>query len=336
MDDETDTDLGHVRLGETGLSVSEIAFGTWRFGRETADGRVEIGESRAHDLLDAYAERGGRFVDTADVYGGGDSETWIGDWLATRDREEYVLASKVYWPTREGDPNGRGLGRKHLRRQVRRILERLGTDYLDVLYVHRWDEDTPTRELLRSLSRFVDDGRVLYLGASTLRPNGWRVARANEVARREGYEPFSVTQPRYNLVDREIEGTYLDVCRDEGLGVCPWSPLAQGFLTGKYEREADLPESSTASASDRWRDHYLTAGNFDVLDVVREVADAVGATPAQVAIAWQRHHEDLTAPIVGARTVDQLAENLAAATVDLSDEQVERLTAAKAGPYANL
>jgi aryl-alcohol dehydrogenase-like predicted oxidoreductase len=329
-------EIGHVRMGETGLSVSEIAFGTWRFGRESGDGRVEIGEERAHELLDAYAARGGRFVDTADVYGGGVSESWIGDWLAERDRESYVLASKVYWPTREGDPNGRGLERKHLRRQVDSMLDRLGTEYLDVLYVHRWDDDTPMRELVRTLSGVVEDGRVHYLGASTLRPDAWKVARANEFARREGYEPFAVTQPRYNLVDREVEASYLEMCRDGGLGVCPWSPLAQGFLTGKYERGADRPASSTASASDRWRDHYLTDGNFDVLDVVRAVADETGATPAQVAVAWQLHHGDVTAPIVGARTVDQLDENLGAAAVDLTDDQFERLAAAKPGPFDGL
>jgi aryl-alcohol dehydrogenase-like predicted oxidoreductase len=338
MDTDThaDIDLDHVPLGRTGLQVSEIAFGTWRFGRENAAGSLEIDEARAGELLDAYAARGGRFVDTADVYGGGDSERWIGDWLAERDREDYVLASKVYWPTREDDPNGRGLGRKHLRRQVDRILERLGTDYLDVLYVHRWDDDTPAREFLRTLNGFVDDGRVNYLGASTLYPNAWKVAKANELARREGYEPFTVTQPRYNLVDREIEANYLDMVRDYELGLCPWSPLAQGFLTGKYERDADLPGDSTASEADRWRDHYLTDANFDVVDAVRAVADEVDATPAQVAIAWQLHHADVTAPIVGARTVDQLDENLAAATVDLSDDQFRRLDEAKSHPLADI
>jgi len=333
---DTDTDLDFVRLGRTGLQVSELALGTWRFGRQTVQGSLEIDEPRAHELLDAYAGRGGRFVDTADMYGDGDSERWIGDWLSERDREDYVIASKIYWPTREDDPNGRGLNRKHLRRQIDLILDRLGTDYLDLLYIHRWDDDTPAREFMRTLNGFVEDGDVNYLGASTLYPNAWKVAKANELARREGYEPFAVTQPRYNLVDREIEANYLDMVRDYELGVCPWSPLAQGFLTGKYERDADLPGDSTASESDRWRDHYLTAENFDVLDVVREVADEVDATPAQVAIAWQLHDADVTAPLVGARTVDQLDENLDAATVDLSDEQFERLSESKPHPLADI
>ncbi|MFB6233519.1 MAG: aldo/keto reductase, partial [Haloarculaceae archaeon] len=325
-----------VPLGRTGLEVSELAFGTWRFGRETARGTVEIGRETAIDLLDAYADAGGRFVDTADVYGGGKSESWIGEWLATRDRSRFVLASKVYWPTREDDPNAGGLNRKHLRRQVDRILDRLGTDALDLLYIHRWDDDTPARELMRTLDGLVADGRVHYLGASTLRPNAWKLARANDVADRYGWEPFTVTQPRYNLVNREIEGEYLDFCRENGLAVVPWSPLAQGFLTGKYERDDGVPDDSTASDTEGWADRYLTPENYDALDVVRAVAGEVGATPAQVALAYHRFHPDVATPIVGARTVDQLRENLRAATVDLSADQFRRLEAAKEGPFEAL
>jgi len=331
-----DLDLDTVRMGRTGLSVSELAFGTWRFGRETAAGNLETDRETAFDLLDTYESAGGRFVDTADVYGGGKSERWIGSWLQERDREEFVVASKVYWPTREDDPNARGLNRKHLRRQVDSVLDRLGTDYLDVLYIHRWDDDTPARELMRTLSGFVDDGRVHYLGASTLRPNAWKIARANELAEQQGWEPFTVTQPRYNLVDREIEGEYMEFCREQGLGIVPWSPLAQGFLTGKYDREAGLTADSTASDSEGWEDRYLTPENFDTLDVVRSVAEAVDATPAQVALAYQRHHPDVTAPILGARTTEQLEENLRAATVSLSADQVDRLDASKDGPFDSL
>ncbi|MEF8776905.1 MAG: aldo/keto reductase [Haloarculaceae archaeon] len=325
-----------VQLGRTGLRVSELPFGTWRFGRETAAGRLEVDRDAAIDLLDAYAEAGGRTIDTANVYGGGDSEEWIGDWLSGRDRGDYVIATKVYFPTDETDPNRSGLNRKHVRQQVEASLDRLGTDSIDLLYIHRWDEATPTRELLRTLTGLVDDGYVHYLGASTFRPNAWRVARANERARQEGWEPFTVTQPRYNLVDREIEGPYLEWCRDEGLAVMPWSPLAQGFLTGKYERGEGVVEEARASDSDRWADRYLTDGNFDVLDVLHEVADEVDATPAQTALAWLSHHPDVTAPLLGARTVDQLEENLGAADVDLDEDQVERLSGAKAGHFDDL
>jgi aryl-alcohol dehydrogenase-like predicted oxidoreductase len=329
-------DLDTVSLGRTGLDVSELAFGTWRFGRETAEGNLEIDRETAHDLLDTYEAHGGRFIDTADVYGEGQSETWIGDWLDERDREDFVVASKIYFPTRDEDPNGTGLNRKHLRRQIDLILDRLGTDYIDLLYIHRWDDDTPARELMRTLDGFVQSGKVNYLGASTLAPNAWKIARANDIAERYGWEPFTVTQPRYNLVNREIEGEYLDFCRSEGIGVVPWSPLAQGFLTGKYERDADLPDDATASDTEGWEDRYLTSENFDALEDLEAVADEVGATPAQTALAYHLRHPDITAPIVGARTIDQLEENLRAATVDLSLGQFERLEESKAGPFDDL
>jgi aryl-alcohol dehydrogenase-like predicted oxidoreductase len=329
-------DLGYVPLGRTGLQVSELAFGTWRFGRETEAGNVETDERRAYDLLDTYADHGGRFIDTADVYGGGVSERWIGNWLAERPREEYVIASKVYWPTREDDPNANGLNRKHIRSQIDTTLERLGTDYLDLLYIHRWDDDTPAEECMRTLNGLVEDGKVHYLGTSTFMPNAWKVTKANELARRKGYEPFTVSQPRYNLVNREIEGEYVEMCRDYDIGIVPWSPLAQGFLTGKYERDSDLPADSTASDSDSWGDRYLTEENFDALDVVHEVAGEVEASPAQVSLAWLMHHDQVSAPIVGARTVDQLEENLGSAEVTLTEEQFDRLAEAKGGPFSHL
>src|SRR6056297_966712 len=329
-------DLDFVQMGDTGLQTSELQFGTWRFGKETEEGNVEIDEARAHELLDGYEAAGGRYIDTADVYGGGDCERWIGDWLAERDRERYTIASKVYWQIRDGDPNSRGTNRKNVRHRVDALLDRLDTDYLDVLYIHRWDDETPARELMKTLNGLVESGKVHYLGASTLRPNAWKVARANAIARSEGWEPFTVLQPRYNLVDREIEGDYLEFARRRNVAVSPWSPLGQGFLTGKYDRDADLPDDSKAAESSRFEEGYLTEENFDLHDELDAVAEEVDATPAQTALAWLEHREGVTAPIVGARTVEQLDENLAAADIDLSDEQVERLTEAKGGPYAGL
>ncbi|WP_134671228.1 aldo/keto reductase [Halorussus marinus] len=320
--------LDTVSLGRTGTKVSELAFGTWRFGRENDEGDVEIGKERAHELLDAYAAAGGNFIDTADMYGDGRSEEYIGDWLADRDREEFVIASKIYWPTRE-DPNGWGLSRKHLRNSIEGILDRLGTDYVDLLYVHRWDDDTPVEEFMRTLDGFVRDGKVNYLGASTLEPNAWKVAKANEIADRRGYEPFKLAQPRYNLANREIEGNYLEMCTDYDIGVVPWSPLAGGFLTGKYERDAEPPEGTRGATDQQFRESYLTPENFDALEAAEAIADAVDATPAQVSLAWLVHHGRVTAPIVGARTVDQLEENLAAAEIDLTADQFDRLANAK-------
>jgi len=329
-------ELEFSSLGETGLQTSEIQFGTWRFGRETEEGNVEIGEQRAHELLDAYAEHGGRFIDTADVYGGGDCEEWIGDWLADRDRERYTIASKIYWQIRDGDPNSRGTNRKNVRHRIEALLDRLDTDYVDVLYIHRWDDETPARETMKTLNGLVEDGLVHYLGTSTFVPNEWKVAKANEIAHREGWEPFTVAQPRYNLVDREVEGGYLDMADHYGIGVCPWSPLGQGFLTGKYTREEGLVGESRAAESSRFQENYLTEDNFDVLEELRAVAEAVDATVAQTAIAYHLAHDGIAAPIIGARTVEQLEENLAAAEVDLSDEQFERLQEAKGGPYDDI
>ena len=320
--------LDSVPLGRTGLKVSEIAFGTWRFGRENDEGDVEVGRERAHELLDAYADAGGRFIDTADMYGAGRAEQYIGDWLSDYDREDFVVASKIYWPTRD-DPNGRGLNRKHLRNNVDEILDRLGTDYVDLLYIHRWDDDTPAREFMRTLDGFVRDGKVNYLGTSTFEPNAWKVAKANEIARREGYEPFTVAQPRFNAVNREIEGNYLEMCADYGIGVVPWSPLAGGFLTGKYTRGEEPPEGTRGATDQQFVDSYLTPENFDALEEVEAVAESVDATPAQVALAWLTHHDSVVAPITGARTPEQLRENLDAAAIELTDEQFERIAAAK-------
>ncbi|MFW5922428.1 MAG: aldo/keto reductase [Halodesulfurarchaeum sp.] len=336
MTDVADVDLGFVDLGQTGIQTSELQFGTWRFGKETEKGNVEIGEDRGKELLDAYEAAGGRYIDTADIYGGGKAEEWIGDWLAGRDRERYTIASKIFWQIREGDPNSRGTNRKNVRHRIEALLDRLGTDYVDVLYIHRWDDATSARELMKTLNGLVESGKVNYLGASTLRPNAWKVVRANDIAREQGWEPFTVLQPRYNLVDREIEGDYLEMARHDDLAVCPWSPLGQGFLTGKYTREEGLTGESRAAESSRFEESYLTETNFDVHDELGAVAEEVGATPAQTALAWLMHRDGVTAPIVGARTVDQLEENLGAAAIGLSDEQVDRLTDAKLGPYGNL
>jgi len=332
-----DIDLDYVQLGDTGIQTSELQFGTWRFGKETAEGHLEIDEDRGYELLDAYDAAGGRFIDTADIYGGGLAEDWIGNWLEDRERERYTIASKIYWQIRDGDPNSRGTNRKNIRHRIDEILDRLGTDYIDVLYIHRWDDATSAREMMKTLNQLVESGKVDYLGASTLRPNAWKVTRANDIAHENGWEPFTVLQPRYNLVDREIEGDYLEMARHDGLAVCPWSPLGQGFLTGKYDREDGLTdEESRAAEATHFEESYLTPENFLAHDELDAVAEEVGATPAQTALAWLMHRDGITAPILGARTTEQLAENLGAARISLAQDQVDRLTAAKKGPYADI
>jgi len=325
--------LDTVSLGSTGLRVSELALGTARFGSEHEDETEEIDEGTAHDLLDRYAAAGGNFLDLADVYGGGRAETYVGNWLSERDRDDFVIASKVYWPTREDDPNGRGLNRKHLRRQVDLILDRLGTDYLDLLYIHRWDNDTPAREFMRTLNGFVEAGRVHYLGASNRDPNAWKVARANEIARQQGYEPFTNAQIIFNLVDRQVEPEFLPMVEEYGLGLMPFSPLAGGFLTGKYERDESPPPGSRGAREQRFRETYLTDRNFDVLDVLGDVATELETSPVKVSLGWLLAHPTVTAPVIGPRTIEQLDENLAATDLDLDDPTFERLDDAAPAPY---
>ncbi|OYR84787.1 aryl-alcohol dehydrogenase, partial [Halorubrum sp. E3] len=206
----------------------ELCFGTWRFGRET-NGVVETGREESHELLDAAADRGINFIDTANVYGSphGTSEEYIGEWLADRNREDYVIASKVYFPFNgrgEPGPNDSGLGRKHIRAQVEGTLDRLDTDYLDVYYIHRWDEETPIEETMRALDELVAEGKVHHLGASTMA--AWQLTKAQWTADVNDYASFDVVQPLHHAGYYEDVSEYLDVCIDQDLAVCPYSPLA--------------------------------------------------------------------------------------------------------------
>ncbi|WP_254767650.1 aldo/keto reductase [Salinilacihabitans rarus] len=330
--------MEYVTLGNTGTTVSRLCFGTWRFAKES-DGVVETDREEAHELLDAAWERGINFVDTANVYGTphGTSEEYIGEWLEDHDREDFVLASKVYFPFDGwGDPgpNDSGLGRKHVRAQIEGTLDRLGTDYLDLYYIHRWDENTPIRETLRTLTELVREGKVHYLGASTMA--AWQLTKALWTADVDGLERFEVTQPMVNAAHYDEVGDYLDVCADRDLAVCPYSPLAGGFLTGKYERAADgsveAPDGSRGSLTERFGEYYATDTAWDVLEAVESVADEVDATPSQVSLRWLMDQDRFTCvPIVGARTVDQLDENVGAVDLSLSDEQFERIDAARNG-----
>jgi aryl-alcohol dehydrogenase-like predicted oxidoreductase len=333
--------MEYVRLGSTGLEVSPICFGTWRFGLEHEDsGVVETGREEAHDLLDAVEERGGNFIDTANAYGGGDSERWIGEWLGDRDREDFVIASKCYWSTVSRFQDN--LSRKNVRAEVEGSLDRLGTDYLDILYLHRWDDDTPIERTLRTIDDLVSEGKVHYVGISTC--DAWKLVKGLWQADVNNYEAFTVTQPEYSAVYRDpivdeldqppehkepIE-EYLDVCEDQDLAVCPYSPLHGGFLTGKYERDEDGnvvgPDGSRADVDAAFEDDYVADAAWNVLEEVRAVADEVDATPAQVSLRWLMDHERFTCvPIVGARTVDQLDENFSAVDVSLSDDQWARI-----------
>lgn len=267
----------------------------------------------------------------------GTSEKYIGEWLDQHDWEDFVIASKVYflfdgWG--ELGPNDSGLGRKHIRAQIEGTLERLGTDYLDIYYIHRWDEESDIEKSLRTLTDLVREGKVHCLGASTMA--AWQLTKGLWAADTNDLEQFDVTQPLFHAGYRDDVKDYLDVCADQNLAVCPYSPLAGGFLTGKYERAGDDPETFEAPDGSRgeldemFSYYYLSERGWHVLDEIRAVDAELNATPAQVALRWVMEQPEFTCiPIIGARTPEQLSENVGATDIQLSDDQFNRIVDAR-------
>lgn len=309
-------------LGKSGLKVSELCLGAMTFGREAS-------EEESRRMLDLFEEAGGNFIDTANVYSQGVSEEIVGRWLETRGRDRFVVATKVRFAMGDG-PNDVGLSRKHILREVEASLRRLRTDYIDLYQVHCWDPGTPLEETLLALDDVVRRGWVRYLGVSNY--SGWQLQKAIDAARANGWGRFISLQPLYNLLDRSTEWELIPVCLQEGLGVIPWSPLRGGWLTGKYRRGATGPmpgtrvdEAERHGWSERWS-QYDNERTWHVIDTLLEVGREVGHTPAQVALNWLLQRPAVTAPILGARNVEQLRDNLGAAGWRLSAEQMARLT----------
>jgi aryl-alcohol dehydrogenase-like predicted oxidoreductase len=315
-------DMEYTTLGETGLEVSRLALGCMNFG--SGEPWMIDDEEESREIIDRALDLGINFLDTANVYSRGESEEIVGRAIEEYDRSELVVATKVYHRMREG-PNGAGLSRKHVLDQAEASLDRLGTDYIDLYQIHRWDDDTPVHETLSALDHLIEEGVVRYVGASTM--PAWKFTRALYAADVENYERFVSMQPEYNAVDRHEEANVLPACAAEGIGVLPWSPLAGGFLTGKYERDEE-PDSGRA-ATDEYTARRFTEENWAVLDEIRDIAEAKGATPAQVSIAWLLHKDVVTAPIIGPRRLDHLEENVEALAVSLTDEEIERIEAPK-------
>lgn len=315
-------------LGSSGLRVSELCLGAMHFGGP-ADERA------ATAILDAFAEAGGTFIDTADVYHSGESEAVLGRWLNGRDRDAFVVATKVWGATGPG-PNDGGLSRKHILAAVEGSLRRLGTDYIDVYYTHVWDDRTPLEETLTTLHALVTAGKVRYLGASNL--TGWQLQKSIEVARAAGLTRYSALQPLYNLLDRETEWELLPVCRNEGLGLMPWSPLRGGWLSGRFHRGMDAPPTgsviaeATAKGLPQGWDGYANERTWAVLDVLHGIAGETGRSPAQVALRWLIQTPGVTAPITGPRTLDHAADSIAATTFTLTGEQMTRLSEVSVKP----
>jgi aryl-alcohol dehydrogenase-like predicted oxidoreductase len=313
--------MEYTRLGGTGLEVSRLCLGCLNFG--SGEGWMMNDRAASIDLLERAIELGVNFFDTANAYSAGESESILGEVVREHDREELVVATKVFFEMGAG-PNKRGLSRKHVLDQVEGSLDRLGTDYIDLYQIHRWDPHTPLEETLSALDALVTSGRVRYLGASTMA--GWQFSKALYTADREGWERFRCLQPEYNLVDRHEEANLLPICAEEDVGVVPWSPLAGGFLTGKYSSDETVPAGSRAETDDYTRNRF-TEENWQVLEAVREVAAEKEVSPAQVSLAWLLRKDVVDAPIVGPRRVDHLEENVEALSVDLTDDDVDRLEA---------
>src|SRR6185437_9671342 len=317
--------MDYARLGKSGLKVSRICLGCMSYSVEPTEARPwTLDEEHGRPFIRRALELGINYFDTANMYSGGGSELVLG--RALRDfarREEVVIATKVFYPMRP-DANGGGLSRKAIMTEIDASLRRLGTDYVDLYQIHRWDDATPIEETLEALHDVVKAGKARYLGASSMM--AWQFAKALYTADRHGWTRFVSMQPHYNLLYREEEREMLGLCADQGIGVVPWSPLARGRLTRAWE---DRP-TTVRGGSDPWGDGvYAASRAVDkvVVDRVGEVAEKLGVPRAQVALAWLLRQPTVTAPIVGATRPHHLEEAVAALAVRLPDAEAAALEA---------
>jgi aryl-alcohol dehydrogenase-like predicted oxidoreductase len=314
-------EMEYTQLGATGLEVSQLCLGCMNFGSD-APWMIDDREQSVN-IIEQAIEHGINFFDTANVYSGGESEEILGEALNGR-RDEFVIATKVHGQMADR-PNGQGLSRRHILEQVEASLDRLNTDYIDLYQIHRWDDKTPITETLSALDTLVDHRKVRYIGASTM--PAWKFTKALYEADVNNFERFISMQAEYNLVDRHEEENVLPTCRDQNIGVIPWSPLAGGFLTGKYER-GEEPTEGRAADDEHTRDRF-TEENWNVLDEVRALAEEKDTTPVEISLAWLLAKDIVESPIIGPRTVDHLDEQVGALSVALSEEDIERLEAPK-------
>ena len=314
--------MQYVKLGRTGLDVSRICLGCMSFGAPDAGNHEwSLDEEASRPFIRQAVEHGINFFDTANVYSAGTSEEIVGRALQEyADRDDIVLASKVFGPMRKG-PNSAGLSRKAIIAECEASLRRLGTDYIDLYQIHRWDPRTPIEETLEALHDLVRSGKVRYIGASSMW--AWQFSKALYTAELRGWTKFVSMQDHYNLLNREEEREMLPLCQDQGIGVIPWSPLARGRLTRDWDTETE--RSRTDEFGKTLYD--TTASDREIVQQVAAVADARGISRAQVALAWVLHQPAVTAPIVGATKPHHLDDAVAAVDVTLTAEEVESLEA---------
>ena len=314
--------MDYVRLGRTGLKVSRLCLGCMTYGSKSWRQWI-LEEDESRPFIKRALELGITFFDTANIYSLGRSEEILG--RAVRDmarREELVIATKVNMPMRKEDPNGKGLSRKAIMTEIDNSLRRLAMDYVDLYQIHRWDYEVPIEETMEALHDVVKAGKARYIGASSM--YAWQFAKANAVARLNGWTAFVSMQPQYNLIYREEEREMLPYCRDAGIGVIPWSPLARGFLAGNRHQQGG-GNTTRAQTDDFAKKMYFQADDFAVADRLAEVAKERGVPPMQLALAWVLAKPGITAPIVGASKPTHLDDAVAALAIKLSDDELKRL-----------
>jgi 1-deoxyxylulose-5-phosphate synthase len=313
--------MEYVNLGKTGLKVSPICLGMMTYGTPTWRDWV-LTEEESRPFIQRALELGINFFDTADMYSLGVSEEVTGKLLwEVAPREEVVLATKVYFPIGRG-PNGGGLSRKHIMEAIDNSLRRLGTDYVDLYQIHRWDDSVPIAETMEALHDVVKAGKALYIGASSMYT--WQFAKAQYTADQHGWTRFVSMQNHMNLVYREEEREMLPFCLDQGVGVIPWSPLARGFLAGNRQTKGEGP-TKRAKSDQFAHEMYYEESDFAILERVVELAKARDVSPAQIALAWLLHKPGITAPIIGASKLSHLEQAVAATEISLSAEEIDRL-----------
>jgi aryl-alcohol dehydrogenase-like predicted oxidoreductase len=306
-------------LGRTGVQISAISLGAQTFG-------WSVERAGAFELLDQYLAAGGNYVDAADSYNQGESERILGEWIETRGvRNQLLLGTKVFFPTGRS-PNDAGLSRKHIQQSLEESLRRLGTDVIDLYQLHCHDRMTPLEETLRTLDDLVRAGKVRYLGVSNFAPS--HLQKGIMLAEARGLAPVACLQLEYSLLVRSPEWELLPQCLEEGVGTLAWSPLAGGWLSGKYHRGQPLPPDSRAGKGDRWDDAAEQRSGertYAIIDVLRSIARENGCTPAQAALAWMLQRQRVTSALIGARKPEQLADNLRAAEIRLAGHQLDAL-----------
>ena len=309
--------MEYRQLGRTGTRVSELCLGTMTFGNE-AD------EATSKQIVDRFIDAGGNFIDTANVYSQGVSEEITGRAIASK-RDDIVLATKARFPM-GGDTNAVGSSRRNLRAACEASLRRLGTEWIDLYQVHCWDQHTPLEETLSTLDDLVREGKVRYIGASNFA--AWHLMKALGLSALRGWEPFVCLQPEYSLITRDIERELLPLCQSEGLAVIPWSPLGGGVLTGKYDKDHDFPPGTRGAETQNpiTFTYRLDDRAWTVVEAVKDAAQKTGKTAAQVALNWVANRKGITAPIIGARTLGQLEDNLGGIGWQLDDDIRKSLT----------